>query len=317
MNARLASTAALAGLFAITLPARAADPQLLNLVMPDAAVLAGVNVDQAKTTPFGQFVLNQVQTSDIQKLAAATGFDPTRDVHEVLAAAGPTGSKTGLALARGTFNTTQISAAAAAKGAATETYGGFTIIEDPKQTHGVAFLSSTLAVAGDVASVKAAIDRQKTPSSLPAAVLVQVSQWSTSEDAWVITTVPPGTLHPSSGTPSIPGVGPGAAANTALQTIQAAAGGVKFGDNVVVTAQATSDNAQDAENLANTVKLLAAVAQMQAQNNPGLQTLVQSLQVSSKGSAVNISFSMPETQLQGILTQSHSDHRPARVQRKM
>jgi len=318
MNARLASTAALAGFFAITLPARAADPQLLNLVMPDAAVLAGVNVDQAKTSTFGQFVISQVQTSDIQKLAAATGFDPTRDVHEVLAATGPAGSKTGLALARGTFNPAQIAAAAAAKGGTTtETYGGITILEDQKQTHGVAFLNSTIAIAGDVASVKAAIDRQKTPSSLPASVLVQINQWSTTEDAWVISTVPPGTLHPASSTPSIPGVGPGAAANSALQTIQAAAGGVKFGDNVVVTAQATSDNAQDAENLANTVKLLAAVAQMQAQNNPALQTLVKSLQVTNTGSIVNISFSMPETQLQGILTQHHADHVPARVQRKM
>jgi hypothetical protein len=318
MNVRLASTAALAGLFAATLPARAADPGLLNLVMPDASVLAGVNVDQAKTSPFGQFVLSQVQNSDIQKLAAATGFDPTRDVHEVLAATGPAGSKTALALARGTFNPDQIAAAAALKGGTTtEKYGTFTIIEDQKQTHGVAFIGSTIAVAGDVASVKAALDRQKTPSNLPAGLGVQITQWSTTEDAWVISTVPPASLHPAAGTPSIPGVGPGAAANTALQTIQAAAGGVKFGDTVVVTAQATSDNAQDAENLANTVKLLAAVAQMQAQNNADLQTLAKSLQVSFTGSTVNISFSMPSTQLQGILTQHQTDKRPAHVQRKM
>jgi hypothetical protein len=326
MNARLTTTAALAGLFAATLPARAADQQLLNLVMPDAAVLAGVNVEQAKTSSFGQFVLNQVQNSDIQKLAALTGFDPTRDVHEVLAAVGPAGSKTALALARGSFHPDQIAAAAAAKGGTTtESYGGVTIIEDLKQTHGVAFLTSPacpapacIAVAGDLASVKAALDRQNsTTSSLPATVLVQVNNWSTSEDAWVISTVPPGTLHPSASTPSIPGVGPGAAANTALQAIQAAAGGVKFGDNIVVTAQATSDTAQNAENLANTLKLLAAVAQLQAQNNAGLQTLAQSLKVTTATNQVNITFSMPQTQLQGILTQPHTEHHPARVQRKM
>jgi hypothetical protein len=318
MSLRIASTAALAGFFAVTLPAKAADPQLLNLVMPDAAVLAGVNVDQAKTSPFGQFVLNQVQTSDIQKLAAVTGFDPTRDVHEVLAAIGPAGSKTALALARGSFNPTQIAAAAALKGGTTtETYAGVDIIEDQKQTHGVAFLSSSLAVAGDVASVKAAIDRQKTPSSLPAAVLVQVGQWSNSQDAWVISTVPPATLHPAAGTAAIPGVGPAAAANPALQSIQSAAGGVKFGETVVVTAQATSDNAPDAESLANTLKLLAAVAQMQAQNHAGLQTLAKSLQVSSQGTAVNISFSISQAQIQELITQPHTDHRPARIERKM
>ena len=69
-------------------PARAADQQLLNLLMPDAKVVAGVNVDQAKTSPFGQYVLLQMQSQDqnMRELAAQTGFDPTRDVHELLVA---------------------------------------------------------------------------------------------------------------------------------------------------------------------------------------------------------------------------------------
>lgn len=297
------STTALAGILTIAiLPAKAADPQLLNLVMPDAAVLAGVNVDQAKTSPFGQYVLSQMQNSDLQQLTAATGFDPTRDVHELLVAAGAPGSKTGLALVRGTFDAGRIAAAAAAKGGTTEPYGGYTILEDPKQQHGVAFVDSTLAIAGDIASIKAAINRLKTPSSLPAPVIVQVNQWSGSQDAWVITTVPPSSLHPSSTAPKIPGVGPGAAANNALQTIQQAAGGVKFGNNVVVTAQAQSDNTQDAEGIANTLKLLASVAQLQAANNPELMALAQSLSVTTSGSTVNVSFSLPEAQLQGIIS---------------
>ena len=71
-----------------------------------------------------------------------------------------------------------IAAAAVAGGAATETYGGATIIEDPKNTHGVAFLSATMVVAGDLAGVKAAIDRQTTPAPLSAAIIIQVNQWS-------------------------------------------------------------------------------------------------------------------------------------------
>ena len=79
----------------------AADPQLLNLVMPDAKVLAGVNVEQAKGTQFGQFVLNQLQTqdADLQKLATLTGFDPRRDVRELLVASNGVQAKTGLAQA--------------------------------------------------------------------------------------------------------------------------------------------------------------------------------------------------------------------------
>ena len=94
----------------------AADPQLLNLVMPDAKVLAGVNVEQAKGTQFGQFVLNQMQTheTELQQLVTLTGFDPRRDVRELLVASdGTPDGKTGLAVAKGTFDVAKISALAA------------------------------------------------------------------------------------------------------------------------------------------------------------------------------------------------------------
>ena len=123
--------------FAGVLPANAADPQLLNLVMPDAKVLAGVNVDQAKTSPFGQYVLSQMQLQDthLTEVTALTGFDPTRDVHELLvASSGGATQHTGLALARGNFDPARINAAGAdQRGAISETYNGVTIIEDPKQ----------------------------------------------------------------------------------------------------------------------------------------------------------------------------------------
>ena len=178
----------------------AADPQLLNLVMPDAKVLAGVNVEQAKGTQFGQYVLNQLQSEDahMQQLVTLTGFDPRRDVRELLVASdGVPGGKTGLALARGNFDVAKITAAATLQGAASEVYNSITILEDPKkQSMGIAFLDSTTVVAGDIASVKGAIDRMKIAQPLPAAVLVKVNQWSNSQDAWGITTVPPASLAP-------------------------------------------------------------------------------------------------------------------------
>src|ERR1035441_3977407 len=85
MKAQIFATATLFAVFSSALSA--ADSRLLNLVMPDATVLAGVNVDQAKTTPFGQYVLTtllQQQDQKLQQLATLTGFDPRRDVHELL-----------------------------------------------------------------------------------------------------------------------------------------------------------------------------------------------------------------------------------------
>ena len=80
MKAQLLTTATFLMALAGALPA--ADPTLLNLVDPGAKVLAGVNVQQAKGTLFGQYVLNQIQSSntEMQQLIALTGFDPTRDV---------------------------------------------------------------------------------------------------------------------------------------------------------------------------------------------------------------------------------------------
>jgi hypothetical protein len=289
----------------------AADPQLLNLVMPDAKVLAGVNVEQAKSTLFGQFILNQLQTNDseMQKLTALTGFDPRRDVRELLVASdGTPGTKTGLALAKGTFDVGKITALGTTQGVVTELYNGVTILEDPKsQEHGIAFLDGSTVVAGDTASVKGAIDRQKSSQSLPAAVMVKVNQWSSSQDAWGISTVPPSTLVPTNKTGANPMQG-------AFQNVLQSAGGVKFGALVVFSGEATCDTAQNASTLGDLVKLLINIAQMQSGSDPTAAALVKSVTVTPNGNVMTVSASLPEDVFQTIVQSSHksvAQHAPA------
>jgi len=280
----------------------AADPQLLNLVMPDAKVLAGVNVEQAKGTQFGQYVLNQLQTQDahMQELVALTGFDPRRDVRELLVASdGVPQGKTGLALARGNFDVARIIAAATMHGAVTEMYSGVTILQGPKkQEVGIAFLDATTVAAGDIASVKGAIDRRGMAQPLPAALIVKVNQWSLSQDAWGITTVPPASLAPpgaiKAGAPNNPMVNAG-------QNVQAAAGGVKFGANAVFSGEAECDTAQNATTLGDMVKLLINLAQMQAGQDPTAQALIKSVMVTPKGNLLTISASLPQDVFQQML----------------
>jgi hypothetical protein len=306
MNARILTTATLFATIAGVLTARAADSQMLSLVMPDAKVIAGVNVDSAKSSTFGIYLIAQIQANAaaLQQLMTLTGFDPTRDLHEILAASDATGGHTGLALARGNFDVAKITAAAALGGALTETYTGVTIIEDPKQMGGAAFLDATLVVAGDIPSVKAAIDRQHTGQSLSSSVVTLVNQWSGTEDAWVVTTVPPYTLAPPSGVPTVPGLG--ANAQGIFQKILGAGAGVKFGATVVTTVQATADNAQDATTLVQTLQLLVNIAQMQTGTNPNpnLTALLQGLSISAKDTLLNIVVSLPEAQLQQLVQQA-------------
>jgi len=275
----------------------AADPQLLNLVMPDAKVLAGVNVEQAKGTQFGQFVLNQLQTqdADLQKLATLTGFDPRRDVRELLVASTGVQGNTGLALAKGQFDISKITALAILHGVISESYNGVNILTEPKKLQGLAFLDANTVVAGDIASVKGAIDRTKTMQFLPSAVAVKVNQWSNSQDAWGITTVPPSSL-----VPPMKDAQPNPMLNAA-QNVQSAAGGVKFGANVVFSGEAQCDTVQNATTLSDVFKLLVNLAQMQAGQDATAQQLIKSVSVSTSGNVVKVMASLPQDVFQSML----------------
>jgi hypothetical protein len=295
-----------AALFAAPCLVKAADPQLLGLVMPDAKVLAGVNVDQAKASPLGQYVIAQIQAQDphFQQFVTQTGFDPTTDLDELLMASnGAASNPTHLTLARGTFNTAKINAAAQAAGATSEVYQGVTILENPKHNDGFAFLSSTLAVAGDVASVKGAIDRQTAPSTLPASLLVTVNQLSTTQNAWGVSEVPPPAIKPPATVPNLPSIPP-----TTFQNIQQATGGVNFGAQVVLNAQLVADTAQDATALANVLQFLVNLGEMKAQQNAEALAALKSFAITASGATVTIAASIPEAQVEGLVQlKPHAD----------
>jgi len=278
----------------------AADQQLLNLVMPDAKILAGVNVVQAKTSPFGLYLVAQIQGQDkqLQEIEAQTGFDPTRDLHELLlASTGTQPHGSGLTLARGTFKPEKIDAAAQSAGGVSESYKGVTIVEDSKRNTGFAFLKANIAIAGDVASVKAAIDRQTLPAMLPAALLVKVNQLSSMEDAWAISEVPPPVIHSVINAPNAPNI-----PTTVFQNIQQATGGVKFGPHVVViTAELQADTAQNATALANVLQFLLNLAEMHAQQNPQAGTVLKSTNIAANGNLVNVSLSVPEAEAEALI----------------
>src|ERR1700721_2158632 len=104
----------LAGLLALPLGAFAADPALLQMVMPDSQVVAGLQVTQAKGSLFG-YVLSHLSVNDtkLQEFTAETGFNPTQDVSEMVIASNwkpNTPANRWLVLADGTFNVAKITA---------------------------------------------------------------------------------------------------------------------------------------------------------------------------------------------------------------
>jgi hypothetical protein len=313
MKAQILTTATLLSFSGVL---SAADPQLLNLVMPDAKVLAGVNVEQAKGTQFGQYVLNQMQSQDthMRQLIALTGFDPTRDVRELLVATtGVAESQTGLVLARGYFDAARITAAATGHGVLSEDYNGVNILEDPKKNSGMAFLDATTVAAGDIPSVKGAIDRQKTAQPLPAAVMVKVNQWSNAQDAWAISTVPPASLAPAN---AIKGSKDPNPMVSAFQNVQQAAGGVKFGALVVFSGEAVADTAASATSMGDVLKLLINLAQMQAGQDQQVSTLVKAVTITTSGETLKVGMSLPQEQFMQLAAQAHGKKAAVRIHRQ-
>src|SRR5262249_53947850 len=124
MNFRLLVACSLSAALGVV---SAADPQLLKLVMPDAKVVSGVDVDRVRTTPFGQFFLSQIPAGDagLNELISLTGFDPRQDIHEILMASpGDPQRKSGLLLVRGRFDSQRILSLLKADGKTPETYRG-------------------------------------------------------------------------------------------------------------------------------------------------------------------------------------------------
>ncbi len=284
--------------FSIATILQGADPALLNLVMPDVTVLAGINVQKAKTSPFGQFVLTQMPAgSELDQFVTATGFDPRRDVSEVLMASNTGGQKNGLVLARGVFNAAQIEAAVVKDGKhVSQTYKGAQLITAvaPGDLGAVAFLSSGVAIAGDLVNVKAAIDRSSGTNTINSAFAIKLATFA-GADAWTVSMVPISSFGGlgASGSGSNPLAG-------ALKSIQQSSGSVTFSLPVQVEAEAVAQSDEDATSLSDVIKFVASMMQGSKDAAP-FASILQSLNISTDHSVIKMSVSIPEDQIEQLI----------------
>lgn len=146
----LISAAALSG-------AERIDNVLVKLVPRDSVSLLGVQMDQVKNTPFYKKLMAQQKLTQLDEFAAQTGFDPRRDVRELLVASNLT-KNSGVLLARGNFRVTP-DALAKMKDMRRTTYKGYTLWTGTEQESGFSILDSTLVIAGPVTSMHAALDQ--------------------------------------------------------------------------------------------------------------------------------------------------------------
>jgi hypothetical protein len=293
---------------ALALPALAVDPALLRMVPAGAKVVAGIDVQTATASPFGQFVLAQAQRgdADLQNLIQATGFDPRRDITELLFVSLEETPRhgNGLVMARGRFDADRLIAYAQTHGKATATtYNGVKFVSVGDGDNGAfAFLDATTAVAGNSPNVKAAIGRRSAADSLEHALASKVQDLSSNYDAWMVASgVLTGKVLPPMGAAA-----PKTPINAAvLQSIEQTSGGVKFGSTVQVTGEAVTRSDQDATALVDILNFVTSMIQLNRERPEVAQfaAALDSLKVTSAGTAVKVSVSIPEGDLERLMTQ--------------
>ena len=280
------------------------DPVLLNLVMPDAKVLTGIQVNQTVSSAFGQYMLSQIQLNDpgFQQFITATGFNPARDLQQILAATGDTtvNKNNVLVLGRGAFQAQQIVAAALAAGGSVTQYKGLNIITGPNTSSdaAIAFLDNTTTLIGSLAAVEAGIDRSLSNPSYTGPLAQAAQSASGANSAWFVTQTPLSDFLNGKVSGNLGAV----SQNNLLQAVTGASGGVNFGTNsVTVTADAVTTSTQNAQSLVDVLKFLVSMIQTQTGDNPTVTTLANAATFTVNGTVAHISLALSEQQAEQLL----------------
>ncbi|MCC6294004.1 MAG: hypothetical protein IT164_15240 [Bryobacterales bacterium] len=296
-----------------TAGAHAASPDILRALPADSAAVAGVDADRVLSSPFGQFLRSRAGGADqhLAKLIELTGFDPRRDLREIVFAsrtlpeAGKrSGMGKGVVFIRGNFDAAKLTAAASTQGAALDSYKGVTIfaLHREKPNGDMAALLASLAIAGPAEEVRAAIDRYQDPQAALPPIATQAAAAANAYDAWAVAAGSPSRFAGVLKDPNLSGSLKG----DLLQGITQTSGGVRFGANIEIGGEAVLRSAEDATALLDVYKFLMSMVQLNApKTGPAsapLQSFLGSLQVAATGNVVKFTGQLPQAELEKLIT---------------
>lgn len=287
--------------------ALAADPVLLGLLPKDPGMISGIDITRAKNSELGQKILAEIKDEDkgFKELVEATGFDPRRDLREVVMATDARTGERAIVLVSGSFDQTKINALMAAKGATQSLYQGVELWKPSKAAKddgAAAVLNSSLAVFGKEAMVKEVIDRRGTQGmALSAGLEARIKEWSVN-DAWFLTTVGLAELGVNQdGKNRVMPMG------ITPEAIQQMSAGVRFGADVTMTAEAVTRNATEAQSLADVLKFVVGMIRLNA-DKPGAAEaakVADTLQVSVDGVKFKVAVTLPAELVDKALERKH------------
>jgi hypothetical protein len=223
----------------------------------------------------------------LDDFARDTGFDPRRDVRELLVASD---GKDTIVVARGTFN--EHGFAALAK----QSYKGVSLYT--RDQRGAALIDASTAVAGTLPGVKAALDRYKSGDhSGPAELLARARQIPTRNQLWSVSNGFESLL-----TAGIPDTGNAANVGRILRSLENTTFAADLRTGVDGYLTGTCRTEQDAKNLGDTVRGLVGLGRLSVpEKQPDLLRLWDGIKVDQQQRTVNITLAVPEDLLEKML----------------
>lgn len=273
--------------------AAAAQVNLLDVAMPDARFLAGANIERVRESRIAQALWAQLagREREVAELSQLTGFDPLRDLSEILIASAGGTKPNVLFAARGAFDRTDLAAVARRRIAGREVYQGVEILlaeEKQGEPMALAFLGPTLLVAGDPASVRGAIERRGRVGLGAGQMRQQAEELKARYDAWGFSAVPVEELAARAPKDQWAGI----LAGDLMRAIEQVSGGLSLGEVIELELRTVSRTGQDAANLADALRFFSG---MLLAREPAMASYLRDLSV--EGRMMRLVVAIPESEL--------------------
>ena len=291
----------------------AADPEMMNLVMPDASMVMGVNIARIMASPIGSAIaeamhqgiakqpkaeLAKAKPELQEQIALLTNIDWSQDVRDILIAGGNGKSSPALMIVRSSLDPARIRALRAFTGDTVE-YEGVLILASSKPGNAViAFLDNGIVLIGQMSDVKSAIGRRSQHTALPAALAAQVAKYSR-YDIWSTAT----------GTFTAPLQGRAVENPAAEQVSQYLAkiaafnGGLRLSPDFELSADIEASTEKAAAEMAEGLRWLTSTVKSQAKNAGKGGSGLEGLKYELNGKRILLSLRVPEEQIRAGLQQ--------------
>jgi hypothetical protein len=280
----------------VSLLSSAAGPDELQYIPQNAAVVAYANVRDVMNSEFRQrFRKLEPPSDERNQFEQKTGLDIERDIDSIVAAflASADGAtdrpeRSAVVLARGRFEVARLESLALEHGGTAEDYKGKRLLSHTESGRdgpmAVGFVEPDLVALGSLDAVRRAIDAGADNRNVMSNNdLMRLVAELDNSNAWAV-----GRFDALAREAHLPNE---VQAQLPTVTWFSAAGHINGGVSGVFKAEARDEAA--AQNLRDVLRGFLAMAKLQASSRPGIQQMVDSLQLSGDGKTVALAFDLP------------------------